>query len=99
MKPAVKATALAAFVLLATQYTIVDSEGHVVGSIVTDTPPASLRLIGVTNAPKAPTRPQPAVLDRTFRPDYTRVLTVEQMTRAWQAEVDRLIPQPPTGGG
>ncbi len=37
--------------------------------------------------------------DRTFRPDYSRALTVDQMNRAWQAELDRINPPVVTGGG
>ena len=41
----------------------------------------------------------PAPTDATFHPDYSKALTVEQMSAAWQAELDRLFPQPVTGGG
>ncbi len=34
-----------------------------------------------------------------FRPDYANALTVEQMSRAWQAEANRLAPQVLTGDG
>ena len=96
MLPIVKSLALGAFTLLAMQYTIVDRDGKAVGSIVTDAPPASLRIIGITSAPPPSPAPERA---RTFSPDYSRALSVEQMTRAWQAEVERLMPQPVTGGG
>jgi len=36
---------------------------------------------------------------RSFHPDYSRALTVDQMNRAWQAELDRLNPPVVTGGG
>ena len=32
----------------------------------------------------------------TFSPDYSHALTPGQMTAAWQAELDRLMPQPPS---
>jgi hypothetical protein len=37
--------------------------------------------------------------DRSFQPDFSRALTVDQMNRAWQAELDRLNPPVVTGGG
>jgi hypothetical protein len=37
--------------------------------------------------------------DRVFHPDYSRALSVEQMTAAWNAEINRLFPVPITGGG
>lgn len=37
--------------------------------------------------------------DRTFHPDYSKALTVDQMTRAWQNELDRINPPVVTGGG
>jgi hypothetical protein len=40
-----------------------------------------------------------ARVDTTFHPDYSKALSVEQMSAAWQAELDRLFPQPVTGGG
>jgi hypothetical protein len=80
------AAAIAMVVAAGAQYTIIDEQGHIVGSLVTDTPPgAHLRA-----DPRA---------DRTFRPDYAKALTVEQMSRAWQAEAERLAPQLVTGGG
>jgi hypothetical protein len=75
------AAAMALAVAVGTQYTIIDEQGHAVGSLVT--------------APAQPdTRP-----DRTFHPDYSRALTVDQMSRAWQAEADRIAPPFVTGGG
>jgi len=37
--------------------------------------------------------------DRTFHPDYSNALTVDQMSRAWQKELDRINPPVVTGGG
>jgi hypothetical protein len=37
--------------------------------------------------------------DRAFHPDYSHALSVEQMTAAWNAEIERLFPVPVTGGG
>lgn len=37
--------------------------------------------------------------DRTFHPDYSKALTVDQMSRAWQNELDRINPPIVTGGG
>jgi phage tail tape-measure protein len=55
-----------------------------------------------TSAVVGPGRPQPTPAPRTettFRPNYDRALSVGQMSAAWQAELDRLFPQPVTGGG
>jgi hypothetical protein len=95
------AATMALAVAVGTQYTIVDEQGHVVGSIVTDTPPsAQLRVIGIANSKRtAPPAQADARADRTFRPNYANALTIDQMSRAWQAEVDRLSPQIVTGGG
>lgn len=38
-------------------------------------------------------------IDRTFHPDYSRALTVDQATAAWKAEIDRVFETPVTGGG
>lgn len=49
-----------------------------------------------------PGRPQPTPAQRTdttFHPNYDHALSVGQMSAAWQAEIDRLFPQPVTGGG
>jgi hypothetical protein len=49
-----------------------------------------------------PGRPQPTPAPRTettFHPNYDHALSVGQMSAAWQAELDRLFPQPVTGGG
>jgi hypothetical protein len=32
----------------------------------------------------------------TFSPDYSHALTPGQMTAAWQAELDRVMPMPPS---
>jgi hypothetical protein len=37
--------------------------------------------------------------DRTFRPDYSRALSAEQMSRAWRDEENRIDPPIVTGGG
>ena len=101
MKSPFQAAAIAMVIAVGAQYTIVDEQGHVVGSITTDTPPGTqLRVIGLSNAKRSGTVAQPeARVDRTFRPDYTKAFTVEQMSHAWQAEADRLAPQIVTGGG
>src|SRR6202451_1624115 len=55
-----------------------------------------------TSAVVGPGRPQPPPAPRTettFRPNYDHALSVGQMSAAWQAELDRLFPQPVTGGG
>lgn len=38
-------------------------------------------------------------VDRTFHPDFSHALSVDQMERAWQAELDRINPPIVTGGG
>jgi hypothetical protein len=95
------AAAMAIAVAVGTQYTIIDEQGHVVGSLVTDTPPgAQLRVIGVANAKRTALPAQAgARADRTFHPNYADALSIEQMSRAWQAEIDRLAPPIVTGGG
>jgi hypothetical protein len=95
------AAAIALAVAVGSQYTIIDEQGHVVGSLVTDTPPgAQLRVIGIANAKRtasaAQTDPR---ADRTFHPNYANALTIDQMSRAWQAEAERLAPPIVTGGG
>jgi hypothetical protein len=49
---------------------------------------AEIRTIGTVRSSATP-----------FHPDYSRALTVEQMTAAWNAEIDRVFPVPVTGGG
>jgi hypothetical protein len=95
------AFALAAFVAVGAQYTVVDADGNIVGTLVTDSPPASqLRIIGITNAGRGKTPPQAdRSPDRSFRPDYSRALSIDQMTRAWRDELDRINPPIVTGGG
>jgi hypothetical protein len=89
---------MAIAVAAGTQYTIIDDQGHTVGSLVADTPPgAQLRVIGIANA-KRPAQAD-ARADRTFHPNYANALTAEQMSHAWQAEADRLSPPIVTGGG
>jgi hypothetical protein len=59
-----------------------------------------LRVIGATSAGRTTTAPQPDPrADRTFHPDYTKALSAEQLSRAWQAELERLAPPVVTGGG
>ncbi|HEY6236616.1 MAG TPA: hypothetical protein VIW69_16070 [Candidatus Elarobacter sp.] len=101
MKSPFHAAAIAMVVAVGAQYTIIDEQGHVVGSLITDTPPgARLRVIGLANAKRSGTVAQPDPhVDRTFHPNYAKALTVEQMPRAWQAEADRLAPRIVTGGG
>jgi hypothetical protein len=50
----------------------------------------------VSSSPPVPTDPGS---DSVFHPDYSRALSVEQMTVAWNAEINRLFPVPITGGG
>lgn len=38
-------------------------------------------------------------IDRTFHPDYSHALTVEEMRDAWKAEVDRVMETPMNLGG
>ena len=101
MKSPFHAAAIALAVAVGTQYTIIDEQGHVVGSLVADTPPgAQLRVIGIANAKRtAPPAQADTRADKTFHPNYAGALTIDQMSRAWQAEVDRLSPQIVTGGG
>ena len=101
MKAVLQAAGLAMFVALGAQYTVVDDQGRVVGTLVTDTAPASqMRVIGITNTTRSKVPAQPdRQADRTFRPDYSHALTVDQMTRAWQNELDRINPPVVTGGG
>jgi hypothetical protein len=95
------AAAIAIAVAAGTQYTIIDEQGHVVGSLVTDSPPgARLRVIGIANAKRTALPTQTDLrADRTFHPNYANALTIDQMSRAWQAEADRLAPLIVTGGG
>lgn len=101
MKPVMQAAALATFVALGAQYTVVDAQGRVVGTLITDTPAASqMRIIGITNAGRGTIPAQPdRQVDRTFHPDYSRALSVDQVTRAWRDELDRINPPIVTGGG
>jgi hypothetical protein len=101
VKTVFQAAGLAMFVALGAQYTVVDDQGRVVGTLVTDTAPASqMRVIGITNTTRGKVPAQPdRQADRTFRPDYSHALTVDQMTRAWQNELDRINPPVVTGGG
>jgi hypothetical protein len=50
----------------------------------------------VSSPPTVPTDPE---TDRVFQPDYSRALSVEQVTAAWNAEINRIFPVPVTGGG
>ena len=100
MNPAIQAVALAAFVAAGTQYTVLDSQGHVVGTLTTDAPVAAssqMRVIGIARAGRPADDAAP--IDKAFHPNYAHALTVEQMTRAWQDELDRLNPPIVTGGG
>ena len=101
MNPVIQAAALATIIAAGTQYTVVDSQGHVVGTLVTDTPVASqMRIIGITDAARGTNPAQSSrQTDRTFHPDYSGALSVGQMTRAWNDELDRLNPPVVTGGG
>jgi hypothetical protein len=99
LSPLIQAVAIAACVAGGAEYTVVDAQGRVVGTLVTETPPASqMRIIGITRSTQIPAQPnRPA--DRTFRPDYSRALTVDQMIRAWHDDLDRINPPVVTGGG
>jgi hypothetical protein len=81
-------------------YTLVDAQGRVVGELVSESASrVRLRVIGIANSARvAAPAPDPRA-DRTFHPDYRNALTPGQMSAAWQAEIDRLFPQPVTGGG
>ena len=82
-----------------THYDLVDAQGNVVGELVSESATrVRLRIIGVTSVRPVPTV-LPAQPDREFHPDYRGALSVGQMSAAWQAEIDRLFPPPPTGGG
>ena len=101
MRSIMQAAAFAASLAFTAQYTVVDAQGHVVGTLVTDAPLRTpTQLIGITNAPRrtAPTPPDPRA-DRTFHPDFSRALSVDQVNRAWQDELDRINPPIVTGGG
>jgi len=101
VKQVLQAAAIAMFVALGAQYTVVDEQGRVVGTLVTDTPATSqMRIIGITNAARGKIPAQPdRQADRTFHPDYSRALSVDQMERAWRDELDRINPPIVTGGG
>ena len=56
MKSPFHAAAIALTIAVGAQYTIIDEQGHVVGSLVTDTPAgAQLRVIGLANAKRTGT--------------------------------------------
>jgi hypothetical protein len=101
VNPQFQAAAAAMLVAVGAQYLVVDAEGRVVGTLVTDSAATSqMRVIGITNAPRTATPQQPdKQTDRTFHPDYSKALTPDQMTGAWQAELDRINPPIVTGGG
>jgi ABC-type glycerol-3-phosphate transport system substrate-binding protein len=42
---------------------------------------------------------QPPQPDREFHPDYSVALTVDQLTAAWNAEIDRVFQPVLAGGG
>jgi hypothetical protein len=80
-------------------FDVVDQQGNVVGELVSESATRlRLRIVGVTAVQR--TQPAlPARTDTTFHPNYDHALSVGQMSAAWQAELDRLFPQPVTGGG
>jgi hypothetical protein len=81
-------------------YELVDSQGNVVGELVSESATrVRLRLLGVTTVQRLPQATVPARTDTTFHPNYDHALSAGQMSAAWQAEFDRLFPQPVTGGG
>jgi hypothetical protein len=101
VNPHFQAAAAAMLIAVGAQYLVVDAEGRVVGTLVTDSPATSqMHVMGITNAPRAAT-PQlrDNRTDRSFHPDYSKALTPDQMTRAWQDELDRINPPIVTGGG
>jgi hypothetical protein len=58
------------------------------------------RGVQVSRAAKPPSSPtDESGIDRTFHPDYSQALTVDQMTAAWNREIDRVFETPITGGG
>jgi hypothetical protein len=94
------AAAAATLMALGAQYTVVDSNGHVVGTLVTDTPPTSqLRVAGLADAARKEQQQPDRRADRGFHPDSSKALTVEQQMQSWQREWDRLNPPVVTGGG
>ncbi len=101
VKPVLQAVALVAAVATGAQYTIVDGQGHVVGTLVTDGAVTSqVRVAGMAGAGRAKRPAQTdSPPDRAFHPDYSRALSADQMTRAWRDEADRLNPPFVTGGG
>ena len=100
MNSLIQVAAGAMVIALGAQYTVVDADGRVVGTLVTDSPAAlQMRIIGITNARPAPPQQPDRRTDRTFRPDYTNALSADQMTRAWQNEADRINPPVVAGGG
>lgn len=60
-----------------------------------DAPAAPYQIIAIQRRQAS----APARTDMTFHPNYDNALSVGQMSAAWQAELDRLFPQPVTGGG
>ena len=55
---------------------------------------------GVSRVAMPPATPaDPSGIDRTFHPDYSQALSVNQMTAAWNGEIDRVFETPVTGGG
>jgi hypothetical protein len=46
-----------------------------------------------------PADPDRSGIDRTFHPDYSHAVTVEQMNAAWNAEINRVFETPIAGGG
>jgi hypothetical protein len=79
---------------------IVDTNGTVAGDLVSErVTRVRLRIAGVTTIQRMPQATVPARTGMTFHPNYDTALSVGQMSAAWQAELDRLFPQPVTGGG
>jgi hypothetical protein len=98
--PSNTAATSAAIATPGTHYVLVDMNGNVVGELVSESATrVRLRVIGISNAARAAVPAPDARNDRTFHPDYSKALTPGQMSAAWQAEIDRLFPQPVTGGG
>jgi hypothetical protein len=57
------------------------------------------RNVSVSHVAPAQTPVDESGIDRSFHPDYSQALTVEQMDAAWNAEINRVFETPIAGGG
>jgi len=80
-------------------YELVDSQGNVVGELVSEARPASPAGSRRHDGPTHAAAGGPTSRRRDVHPDHGKALSVGQMSAAWQAELDRVFPQPVTGGG